>query len=271
MPNGEQSVSDKSVRATLNYSLDGAERPQIFNGEHERNVLHLKSSDITISDGGCADLSLNKEGFCRVQQSSDIGNHVDDEEAMAVYREDLRAMMLEITGADDVLMFPHSVTRRQQPQGDAQQAASPPIMFVHSDYTRKGAEQNLAVYGDLPQKPRRTALFNMWKLLSKGPTDSPLALCDASSVREEDIIAGDSHYPKYGGFALETAFIKANPDHKWYFFPDLTDQEILVFKQGDSSSAFPGVVPHTAFDNRANAPQAAPRVSIESRCLAVWY
>lgn len=259
--------------ATLNYSFEGATRPQIINGEHERNVLYLTAADVPICDGAQAAMapSLDREGFCRARVPADNLQDLNDVAAIARYRAQLKPLVMELTGADDVLMFPHVVTRRQSPQGEAEQAASPPILFVHSDYTPEGARQNEVVYGELPRPPRRTALLNMWKLLSPGPTDSPLALCDASSVQPEDVIAGESHYPKYGGFALETAFIKANPDHRWFYFSDLDDEEVLVFKQGDSDPRYPQIVPHSAFDNAANAPDAAPRISIECRCLAMWY
>jgi hypothetical protein len=143
------------------------------------------------------------------------------------------------------------------------------VNFVHSDFTPKGAFQAEARYpAPSRQSIRRKAMFNMWKLLSPGPTNTPLALCDSSSVRPDDIILGDSNLPD--GSKFETAFFRYNKNHRWHYYSDLTAEQLLVFKQSDTDENFPLLVPHTAFNDNSRPP-AASRVSIETRCLAIWF
>ena len=123
-----------------------------------------------------------------------------------------------------------------------------------------------------PSRPdvRRTANLNQWRLLSPGPTQRPLALCDARTVAVDDVIPGDSVFPARD-WSFELAFIRHNPEHRWIYFPDLTSEQVLVFKQADTDPGRPRVVPHTAFTDPSCPPGAAPRVSVETRCVAVWY
>jgi hypothetical protein len=267
------SESRRTVAAVLNYSIDTGKRPQIVNSDYTKNDLSLAPYDVSITDAGVSDLktSLTREGFCRVGDIVDIQDITTSPEAGEHYRAHLVPLMLELTGAHEIIVQKGSVRRQAQRNaslGDPVQS-SIPVDFVHSDFTLKGAIQAEARY-PAPSRPtiRRKAMFNMWKLLSPGPTNLPLALCDSRSVLTEDIILGDSNLPD--GSKFETAFLRYNKNHRWYFYSDLTAQQLLVFKQSDTDENFPLFVPHTAFNDKSRPP-AASRVSIETRCLAVWF
>ena len=62
---------------------------------------------------------------------------------------------------------------------------------------------------------------------------APLCVCDPNSVSEEDIVFWDV---LNGGIPenldlLRFMLLKYNPAHKWYFYPEMTKDEVLVFKQ----------------------------------------
>lgn len=261
-------ASEQSITAVINYTLDVGKRPQIVNVDHSKNELLLSPHDVPIRDARVAGFNpdLASEGFCRVHHRTAIQNITTSAEAAERYRAELVPLMLELTGADEIIMHPASVVRRQENPGKTLEEA-PPVTFAHTDYSFKGAVQAEAFFPSRPDA-RRKAMFNMWKLLSPGPTNVPLALCDSTSVLPEDIIPGDSHFPD--DFSFETAFVRYNSDHRWYYYPDLTAEQLLVFKQGDTDANYPRLVPHTAFDDPRH-PHAAGRISMESRCMAVWF
>ena len=58
----------------------------------------------------------------------------------------------------------------------------------------------------------RVALWQAW-LPRRGPVqDSPLALCDAASVAQEDLQRAVLHFPHRTG---ETYLVAHNPDHRY--------------------------------------------------------
>ena len=62
-----------------------------------------------------------------------------------------------------------------------------------------------------------------------------------------------------------------NPRHRWCYFPDMTLDEVLVFKTHDSEPGRPGHVPHSAFSDPTCSPGVAPRASTEMRGIAYWF
>jgi hypothetical protein len=273
MTSNQVNESKQAVATILNYSIETGKRPQIINSDYTKNDLSLAPYDMSITDAGASGLktSLTREGFSRVSNIVDVRDIPTSPEAAEQYRSHLVPLMLELTGADEIIVQRGSVRRQAQLNATLGEPvpSSIPVNFVHSDFTAKGALQAEARYPP-PSRPniRRKAMFNMWKLLSAGPTNTPLALCDSSSVLPEDIILGDSNLPD--GTKFETAFFRHNKNHRWHYYSDLTAEQLLVFKQSDTDGNFPSLVPHTAFHDNSRPP-AASRISIETRCLALWF
>jgi hypothetical protein len=265
----------QAVSTILNYSVDTGIRPKIINADHTKNVMTLAPYEVAITDASLLDYdpTLAREGFCRVGHVADIQSVTTSQEATQKFRETLVPLMLELTGADEILFNPYSVVRRQAPLEDSSLASPVPVSttanFVHTDFSLDGAAGGEVQY-PAPSRSniRRSAMFNIWKLLSPGPTNIPLALCDSASVVPDDVIPGDSVFPDDSSF--ETAFLRYNSNHRWYYFSDLNSEQVLVFKQADTDQDAPRIVPHTAFSDNSRPP-AASRVSIESRCRAVWF
>lgn len=259
----------KAVRAEINYAVP-RDRPPVFSSREGVTDLLLSSFEVSIRDASKFAVAprLDVEGFTVAPHKVDIGDLLEakDMESQARIYSSQAALMLELTGADEIIVTPSCIIRRQDPQ---KAGAYGPVDFVHSDFTIEGAPSMSArTYNFATRaKVRRSAMFNMWKLLSEGPTNRPLALCDARSVAPEDIIAGEArHHLTFG-----TTFVRYNPDHRWAYFSALNSSELLVFKQSDTDPAYPRVVPHTAFKDSSAPPDAKPRISIEVRCLGVWY
>jgi hypothetical protein len=97
--------------------------------------------------------------------------------------------------------------------------------------------------------------------------DTPLAVCDARSFPMHDWVACELIYPTRTG---EIYLGKYADSHRWYYYPAMAPDELLVFKTYDSRLDSPArMTPHCAFDD-PTAPADAPlRQSIEARCLVI--
>jgi len=112
------------------------------------------------------------------------------------------------------------------------------------------------------------SIFNVWRPI-RGPVQSiPLAVCDARSVRADELVATDLDYGDRTGEIYQVTF---NPEHRWYYFPHMEAEEALVFKCYDSmDDGRARFTPHTAFDDPRTPPDAPDRESIELRCLSFF-
>ena len=63
--------------------------------------------------------------------------------------------------------------------------------------------------------------------------------------------------------------LKQNPDHKWFYYPDMTNDETIAFIQFENSKEVPYTevqsVFHTAFTDPATPADAEKRKSCEFR------
>jgi hypothetical protein len=97
--------------------------------------------------------------------------------------------------------------------------------------------------------------------------DSPLALCDARTFSDADLIASDLVYPHVRG---ETSSVAYDPRHRWYYFSAMQPDEAVLIRVHDSAEDGRARLSfHTSFENPAAA-GAPPRESIEVRALVFF-
>ncbi len=108
-------------------------------------------------------------------------------------------------------------------------------------------------------------LVNFWRPIEpmSAPLRSmPLCFLDSSTLGEDDFVTVDN-----ASLGLATA-LKDNPKHKFYYYPDMTVDEVVVFKQfhkfrNETKARMP--VFHTAFPDPAADKDTEGRVSFEYR------
>jgi hypothetical protein len=112
------------------------------------------------------------------------------------------------------------------------------------------------------------AAINVWRPIAEPLRDCPLAICDASSVEKQDLLATDLLYPDRTGQIYYVAF---NPAHRWYYASDMQTDEVWIFKNYDSATdGRPRSTPHTAFLDPTHHPAVAARESVEFRAFAFF-
>jgi hypothetical protein len=113
----------------------------------------------------------------------------------------------------------------------------------------------------------RFGIVNVWRPVRGPVLDSPLALCDAQSFTDDDLIASDLVYAHVRG---ETSRVAFNPAHRWYYFSEMQTDEVLFIRVHDSADDGRARLSfHTSFENPLT-PGAPPRESIEVRTLVFF-
>ena len=183
------------------------------------------------------------------------------------YRPRMRALVRALTGASRTLLFGEMIRREGRPDGYE------PAFDVHLDFDEASVRTVIRAVHPEPERllAKRLALINLWRPIL--PVErSPLAVCDASTVSISDLraglIGGGSAEPVDAPLSGYTVI--HNPAHRWWFYPDMQPDEVLVFKLVDSDPEAVQFTAHAAFDHPGSAPDAAPRQSIETRIIAFF-
>lgn len=77
-----------------------------------------------------------------------------------------------------------------------------------------------------------TCLCSVWRPLRRVGS-WPLAVCDARTVRNSDLVSSDLVRRRYVG---EAYFATYSERHKWYYLADQDRDEVVMIKIYDSSS-----------------------------------
>ena len=262
------------VTANLNYLAPAPDRPRTYtfdppSGEPRSNIVpephSLPIHDVRpISQA----VSLDREGFALVRQKSSVKDFYDEDEVRNVYYPEAERLIKAATGADRVFVFDHTVRKRVQGAADRDGGLRQPVARVHVDHTEKSGPQRVRdlIPDEAGQLLRgRVQIINLWRPIRGPLLDSPLAVCDARTVKPNELVASDLVYPNRVG---ETYSVKYNPDHQWFYVPRMTVDEALLLKCFDSrTDGRARFAPHSAFADPTTPADAPPRESIELRTL----
>ncbi len=271
--------SSRFVEAPLKYLADD-EAPTVYIAsagggdatEHKGNYL---MQPVPICDGRRSgeDFSLDREGFLLTDHSSAVADFYDDDEIAKVYETEVKTLVKNLTGATRVEIFDH--TRRSsslevQKQRTIRESAS----IIHNDYTaRSGPKRLRDHFAHHPEEAekllgRRFAIVNVWRSIRGTVHNAPLALCDASSVAPKDLVSVTRQARDRIGEIQQALY---NPAHRWYYFPEMRQNEALLIKTFDSETdGRARFTLHTSFEDPTASADAPPRESIETRCFVFF-
>src|SRR5690349_16135514 len=199
-----------------------------------------------------------------VKAPTGVANFYDPEEIKNVYYPEVERLLRDKLGASRVFVFDHNV------RNATKEGLAVPSRQVHNDHTVNSAPRRVRDHlGEEAAEllKGRFGIVNVWRPIRGPVQDSPLALCDARSFTDADLIASDLVYPHVRG---ETSTVEYQPGHRWYYFSDMQPDEALLIRVHDSAADGRARLSfHTSFDNPL-APNAPPRESIEARALVFY-
>ena len=263
-----------AVAGELNYLKANGARPRTYTYDPPdgapRSNLVADPHRLPIRDARsiASDVSIDDEGFGLIQHRSAATDFYDDDEVARVCYPEAERLLRAVTGAERVLVFDHTVRRRVPGAEDRKAPQRQPVARVHVDHTEKSGPQR--VRDLLPDEADallrgRVQIINLWRPI-RGPLhDAPLAVCDARSVRPDQLVASDLVYPDRTGEIYSVTF---DPAHRWFYVSAMQPDEGLLLKCYDSvTDGRARFAPHSAFIDPTTPPDAPPRESIELRTL----
>jgi hypothetical protein len=286
------------IDAVLNYAKDGAAvyRRWVAAGV-EIDTFDPEPQHVQMRNGRLirGRLTLDTAGFTLLDHQSAVQNFQDEEEVARTYPAEVDTVVRAVTSAQRTAATGWTLRTSNDQERERMKAAGyrggkggvqPPGAMVHVDQAPQRAQRMARALYDktYPNGPAysRFISFSFWRPYSQPPHDWPLALCDATSVSRSDghlnpIVFGNSipdeatrmaPIPDEDRLPAGTVF-SFNADHRWYYFPNMSRDEVALFKFYDSDEERAWRVPHTAFHDQTT-PGTQLRSSVEYRVTAYF-
>jgi hypothetical protein len=267
-----------AVRATMQYTVDNGIAPDYYFYEPDPAVTlnppgtDAREVEIHSAWSQVDSLSADREGFELHDFDVGFDQFDDDASIHARFYPQIVDFVKRHTGARHVVVFDHTI-RKRLPADLKQQTTvqRPAVMLVHSDYTIASGPQR--VRDIVPDEAeallqRRVAFYNVWKPLYRRVEELPLAMIDAQTQQDGDLLRMDLKYRERTG---EIYVMRYSPLHRWHYFPGMDARQALLLKTYDSETdgraRFMG---HSAFEDPTSPPDAPKRESIEVRTMAFF-
>jgi hypothetical protein len=239
--------------------------------------------------------SLDVHGFVIAKHASAIADFHDKAAVDASYLREVEALVAKLTGADKVATQGWMIRTSGDLSSRAEEKVEgyvhsggiqPPAGEAHVDYNElTGRRAAARVYAQsFPQGSgyRRYICFSLWRTFSPGPQDWPLAVCDGRTVSDaetasntlfvvDEFPVGDALTAPVAGEdqMIAATIFRYRPEHRWWYFADMAEDDVLLFKFQDSDHSVTWRCPHTAFHD-TSLPDAKVRESIEVRGVAFF-
>ncbi len=290
--------SARQVEAMIRYVDPGdfVTRRYVSAGE-EINTGTYSDHRVIVRDGMPIrdHFQLDTHGFIIGHNPTAVSDFHDKEMADRIYEREVEEDIRRRTGADKVVargwMIRTSADlskQREQKVENYQHTGGiqPPAGEAHVDLNTATSERMAAFTykKHFPDGPgyKRFLIASYWRTFSPPPQDVPLALCDGrtSFGGEEksntlfvvdEFPTGDALTAPVEGEdkMLAASIFSHHPGHRWWYFSNMSKDDILLFKFHDSDHSVTWRCPHTAFVDPSFS-HANIRESIEVRTVAFW-
>ena len=256
MNTGEKLVNETYGPNNIRRSKTGAENMQ---------KMALRNGRLVADQ-----LALGDNGFKFVEHGTQVADFFDEAQLQTVYYPEVEQLIKAVSGASRVVIFDHTLRSGEEAEREAKLIREP-VLSAHNDYTEWSGPNRVREF--LPDEAeellkRRFAIIQVWRAINRPIQSNPLALADAKSVALDDLLVAERRYPHRVG---QTYRLKYNPDHRWFYFPEMRRDEALVFKVYDSAKdGRARFTPHTSFNDPQSPAGAPPRQSIEVRAFAFF-
>ena len=266
----------QNVTANIPYTVDTGEK--LVNESFGPNNIRRNRTGVddvkpmTVQNGRLfADtLSLEEQGFVFVEHRTEVTDFFDAEQLNSIYYPEVERLIKSISGALRVVIFDHTLRSGNEDERETRLIREP-VLSAHNDYTEwSGPNRVREVLPDEAERllGGRFAIIQVWRAINQPIRKNPLAVADAKSVKIEELIVAERRYPHRVG---QTYRLKYSPNHRWFYFPEMTRDEALVFKVYDSATdGRSRFTPHTSFEDPNSPADAAARQSIEVRAFAFF-
>ena len=274
-----------AISTTANFANAlhrGFRVPNRYSAANEAELDTLGSTEaITVHNGRELDppATLAVQGFQLIHAPFEGGDLLDQDVVRGAYYAHCREVVQNATGCDEVRGGGHEYRTgyggtngpkrvRRTPNGSGGAYAQ----GIHSDMCAAVEKAFLKLIPD----ERHFESINLWRSTERGQTVQmmPLAVCDMTTVQSDDIVFGDGM--NTGDIRMYRKVVDQRLIHstaqRWYYFPDMTEDEVLIFRQYDTRQSELNLrtVFHQAVEDPTMAADAPMRSTIEVRMQAIY-
>lgn len=227
-----------------------------------------------VRDGRGAGLSLDANAFELVEAPTVLQTeefYGSQDKVRSVYYGEVVEAIKKATGAAHVEIVSHQVRNRERTSGDGSVQSYAPS--VHTDADQHGADKIFRGLASKACSRGRYMYINAWRNIADTPIgDDHLAVMDATSlVLPDDAISSDLYLTPGQNITQFRLSDRNAARHRWFYFPAMAKDEVLLFKQFDSDPTITGrICFHTSCTDPGARPSTPPRQSIEVRALAFF-
>ena len=204
---------------------------------------------------------------------------MDTDIVRSQYYEQCREMLLKATGCQEVRGGGHEYRNGFGGESGPRGAKPTPngsggayALGIHADMCAVVEDAFLRIIPD----ERHFQSINIWRStkLDELIETMPLAVCDMRSVDPNDIVFGDGM--NTGNIKQYTKVVDQrivySPKQWWYYFPDMSPDEVLIFRQYETRQETLNLrtVFHQAVKDPNTRPNAPMRSTIEVRMQAIY-
>ncbi|CAJ2504445.1 Uu.00g118390.m01.CDS01 [Anthostomella pinea] len=230
------------------------------------------------------EFTLDRNGFAYVEDPGTLDSNLlealrgaKEGAVERLYYPKVESLIMSITGASRVIVFDHTLRKRDpgRDSKDNTDGKEQPATTVHCDQSGKGSlrrlRQNLAAHEDYESILKgRVQMINVWRPLNGPVVDWPLAQMDYTTLDPKHVHPCDlwrGEYEERG----QTVTIEHDPGQRWWYLGGHSTEEVTLLKIWDSwgHRGVADVCAHAAFKHPDTPADAAPRESVEVRCLAL--
>lgn len=281
MPSGDVQVTLSFLQWQKLYEW---EKPfQIFinipdDAEDQRDTnLVFKQIPISVYDirGISTDFSLDTNAFIYRRHITKITDFTSRETVEQKYQPEIEQLLKHVVeGADRIFFFDWRL-RKNAPEVEGAVVDLNdlttwlrPAVHVHVDQSPAAALKRiqLQLKDDAKYLLRgRVRIVNVWRPLIDSVKDWPLAVCDGSTVKRDDLVEADHVRQHYTG---STMYLMHNQQQRFYYMSEQSKNDVLIFKNFDSKKGVgASYAPHASFLHPNLDVDAIPRRSIEVRAF----
>ncbi len=263
----------RHVQGELLFALEGGEAPTVIVPLNDEGAVRRGGLDIRpvlIADGrdAASSFSLDQEGFAFISEASAVQNFEDNAEVEQNYYPEVQDLVARSLGASEVEIFDHTIRVT-----DLETSHRRPASHAHNDYTESSGPSRLVdMIGDARAAEwmnDRIVQVNVWRPIAEPVQQMPLALLDASSLKDEDLVETRIINERQGGREGKIYSVMHREGQRWFYFPEMTMSEAIMIKGFDSlKDGRARFTPHSAFEDPNTPKGAPPRRSIEVRTFA---
>ena len=260
------------VRARLQFVVDTGEMPVAATAGPSGQIEHRGSyeeREVRLHDARGLRTSLDVEGFTLVSHPTQVSDFHDPSAVTSTYYPEVATLVRQTSGARRVEVFDHTI-RSGDATEQASQSLREPIAVAHNDYTDASglSRLRLAMPDEADALAReRFAIVQVWRPTHDPIFSRPLALCDARTVRPQELLRTERRLRERVGYIYNLQY---HPEQRWFWFPQMRRDEAVLFKVFDSDASKARFTPHGSPFVSSTPLDAPTRRSIEVRTLVFF-